>query len=166
MNLSPYQVTMGSGRHTVSKHQLVCIWRRGQNQSISTSRDRGIDKWWLIWIEDRTLDESPWVLIFISGYDPSCRAGSSPVLIETTVDLTLPQKLFCGSSQSIKYQCAQPWDASGQVYANLEVPWSRVFWILTYCFLIWENISSIFFKKRFDSYLNKIEGKWHDQFII
>lgn len=83
--------------------------------SISTSRHRGIISDGLIWIGDRPLDRSPWVLIFSSGYDLSCRAGSVSVLSETAIALPLPQMLFRGPSQSIKYLCMQPQDAAGQV---------------------------------------------------
>lgn len=90
--------------------------------SISTSRHRGIISDGLIWIGDRTLDKSPWVLIFSSGYDLSCRAGSFSVLSETVIALPLPQMLFLGPSQSIiKYLCMQPQDAAGQVCVNLKL---------------------------------------------
>lgn len=89
--------------------------------SISTTRHRGIISDGLLWIGDRPLDKSPWVLIFSSGYDLSCRAGSFSVLSETAIALPLPQMLFCGSSQSMKYLCMQPQDAAGQVCVNLKL---------------------------------------------
>lgn len=89
--------------------------------SISPCRLRGIISDGLIWIGDRPLDRSPWVLIFSSGYDLSCRAGSVSVLSETVIALPLPQMLFRGPAQSIKYLRMQSQDAAGQVCVNLKL---------------------------------------------
>lgn len=120
MNLSPYQVTVESGRHIIPKKQDMCIWRGGQNHSISISKDRGIYNWqaYLDWGQDFGRESlgphfQQWAWSIFQSWElfsPEWNHHRS----------SSPTDTLSGSSQSIK--CVQPQDASGQVYANLEIP--------------------------------------------